>query len=180
MSSILWQKQTFQNSSFCWKAYIFSLAKNSVSAGFTFLIVERMSSKQSTQNNTLLFVVSSKHDVSWKIRLVQLETQSNQLHKRFTSRKLVYFCVHTSHRILKRHILRNWCLTNSIIFTSSSRIVFLLNSEKFGYLFIFKKFFYWSIVDLQCCAVQQSNSVLYICTFFFNSFPLWFIPGDCI
>ena len=42
--------------------------------------------------------------------------------------------------------------------------------------------FYWSIVDLQCVpisAVQQSDSVWHIRTFFFqDSFPLWFIPGD--
>ena len=40
--------------------------------------------------------------------------------------------------------------------------------------------FYWSIVELQWCVisgVQQSDSVTHIQTFFFYSFPLWFIIG---
>lgn len=74
MSIILWWKQIFHNSYFCLKAQMLSLGKNTVSAGFTFLIVNKMSAKYSSRNNTLPFVVSNKNDVSQTMRIVQLES----------------------------------------------------------------------------------------------------------
>ena len=85
--------QVFQNSNFCLKVQILTLARNTVGCfpwrTLTLFISEKISVKYSSlKNHTLSVVLSNKNATPWEKWLVQLETQ---LHQCFSSRQPLYF-----------------------------------------------------------------------------------------
>lgn len=128
MSDILWTETNFPKFLFLLKAEILSLAKDAASPEFTFLVVEKTSANPQVRTILchLFFQVKMRvreNEGSWKVKLVQLETQNDQSHKCFTSRQPSYFILPIlPHRMLQRQVLKGWYVIKLIHFNSLSKI----------------------------------------------------------